>query len=141
MLKEKAIKSAKFTALALATLLLATNAVAETYNSSVVLPAVHTRYYTYTATVPVKGAPPATGKIERVTWNWSVVGWPDTFSVRLCHETESNCVDVSRMRSGSTDQFVNRNPQKPFFFALRAGANTLVPVGGQAGILDVQWRK
>jgi flagellar protein FlhE len=116
-----------------------TAASAGEYQSSVVLPAVFAKNYDYVANIPVKGSPPSSAKIKNVTWNWSVVGWPDQFSVRLCAGTTSNCLDVSRMRSGSSSNFSASAPNQQFFYILRAGANTPVPVGGQEGKIIVQW--
>ncbi|MFV3403802.1 MULTISPECIES: flagellar protein FlhE [Pseudomonas] len=116
-----------------------TTASAGEYQSSVMLPAVFAKNYDYTAYLPVKGSPPSNVNISNVTWNWSVVGWPDQFSVRLCAGTASNCIDVSRQRSSSTNSFFAHNPNKQFFYILRAGTNTLVPVGGQEGKITVQW--
>lgn len=116
-----------------------TTASAGEYQSSVVLPAVFAKNFDYIANLPVQGNPPAISKIQNVTWNWSVVGWPDEFSVRLCAGTINNCIDVSRMRSGSSQAFAASAPNQKFFYVLRAGANTLVPVGGQEGKIIVQW--
>lgn len=109
------------------------------YQTSVMLPVVYAKNYDYRADLPVKGSPPATARIKNVSWNWTIVGWPDQFSVKLCAGTVSNCIDISRQRLGSTSAFFAQNANVQFFYVTRAASVTLVPVVGQEGKITVQW--
>jgi len=113
-------------------------ATAASYQSTVTLPTIYTKNFTETANVPVVGAPPASARITNVSWTWSVVGWPTALTVVLC-QGASNCVDVSRVRSGSSAAFNAKSPSQPFFFALRIGSTGVVPIAGQTGKVIVSW--
>jgi len=113
-------------------------AVASSYQSSTVLPTIHSKGYLYTANVPVSGSPPANGKISNVTWNWGVVGWPSGLSVHLCHGANL-CKDISRQRAGSTDYFNNRSAGQLLYYAVRVINPGHVPVAGQQGHVTVTW--
>jgi len=113
-------------------------AVASSYQSSTVLPTIHSKGYLYTANVPVSGSPPANGKISNVTWNWGVVGWPSGLSVHLCHGANL-CKDISRQRSGSITDFNNRNASQGLYYAVRVVSPGRVPLAGQHGNVTVSW--
>ncbi|MGV8919812.1 MAG: flagellar protein FlhE [Pseudomonas sp.] len=116
--------------------------VAGTYHSTVTLPTVHSKGWTYQAHMPVTAVAPAGAKVQRVTWNWNVVGFPKLFVVLLCQGHINNCHDVSRNRSGSTDRFSTGNASQPFFFAIRMTndwRSSPVPVGGLGAGVSVVW--
>lgn len=125
--------------MAFALVLFSELAMAGKYQSSVVLPTVSVKNYTYTANLPVLGAPPASGKISNVSWAWSFVGWPKGLVVYLCHGSIGTCYDISRQRSGSTRYFNNKSPSQRFFYAVKIGGSGIVPVAGQQGTVSVSW--
>lgn len=73
--------------------------VAGAYQSSVTLPTVHSKGYTYQVHLPVTGVAPAGTRTSRVSWNWAYVGFPRHLWVRLCQGSLNNCEDISRRRS------------------------------------------
>lgn len=134
--KSKRIRSASiigFLALGLSSMAMAGN-----YSSSVTLPTAHSKGYLYTANIPVSGRPPAGGRVTDVSWTWNVIGWPRALEVQLC-TGKSNCIDVSRQRSGSTRHFIGNPAQQKFYFALRIGQSGHVPLAGQQGRITVNW--
>jgi flagellar protein FlhE len=42
-------------------------------------------------------------KITFVNYTWDLSNWPSNLIVYLCYESNNNCADVSRMKSGSLD--------------------------------------
>ncbi|WP_391529366.1 flagellar protein FlhE [Photorhabdus akhurstii] len=109
------------------------------YASSVVLPTLYSKNFLETVNVPILGSPPATGRINNVSWTWNVAGWPQNLSVYLCQGDTSSCIDVSRTRRMSTTAFNNRSPAQPFLFALRVGNGNVMPIAGQAAQVIVNW--
>lgn len=116
--------------------------VAGAYNSSVQLPTVHSRGFVYQASLPVTGVAPAGARVSRVSWNWAYVGFPQGLVVLLC-QGASNCEEVSRQRSGSTNRFTNSNPAQPLHFRVHVINDPLrrypIPVGGLNGAVTVTW--
>lgn len=82
-------------------LLSSSGAMAANYNSQISLPVLHSKGYLYTASLPVPKSVKA-GQIKNVSWNWNVQGWPRGMEVFFC-QAGGQCVDVSRLRSGSTE--------------------------------------
>ncbi|MFJ4141258.1 flagellar protein FlhE [Pseudomonas sp. NPDC089734] len=113
-------------------------AVAGSYHSSVNLPTVHSRGYLYTANVPLRGALPSGTAITNVSWNWNVTRWPQGLEVYLCHGA-SNCLDISRQRTGSSSFFTGRLAKQSFYYAIRMGATGIVPVASHYGRVTVTW--
>ncbi|WP_397449752.1 flagellar protein FlhE [Pseudomonas sp. NA-150] len=112
------------------------------YSSSVGLPTVHHKGYTYQAHLPVTGVVPAGAAISRVSWNWNVVGFPRGLLVSICQGSVNNCHPISRQRSGSTNRFDGGNPSQPFFFQVHMINNresSPVPVGGLSSGVTVTW--
>jgi len=114
------------------------HASAGSYTSEVRLPALHSKGYVYTAHVPAVGAPKQGQVIKGVSWNWNVQGWPRDLRVRLC-QTPSRCLDISRKRSGSSDQFNRFLASQPFYYELKLSPLGPSPVAGQTGRVTVTW--
>ncbi|WP_122316389.1 flagellar protein FlhE [Pseudomonas cichorii] len=112
-------------------------AMAGSYQSSVNLPTVHSRGYLYTANIPLRGAPPEGAWIKNVSWNWNVTGWPRGLEVELCQA--NNCIDISRMRVGSTQVFRGQLANRCFYYSIKVSGAGTVPVAGQFGRITVDW--
>lgn len=116
--------------------------VAGSYQSSVRLPTVHSKAYTYEANLPVTVAAQPGARVSRVSWNWAYVGFPKGLVVLLC-QGPSNCQNVSRERSGSTNKFSGGNPSQPLVFKIQVINDPLrrypVPVAGLNGSVTVAW--
>lgn len=115
---------------------------AGSYHSSVRLPTVFSRGWVYQAPLPVTGVAPAGARIGMVSWNWAYVGFPQGLVVYLC-QGPSNCLDVSRQRSGSAFKFAGGSPAQPLVFKVQVINDPLrrytVPVGGLNGAVTVNW--
>ncbi|MBX8609726.1 flagellar protein FlhE [Pseudomonas cichorii] len=133
--KSKWIRSASGIVLALSGY--SEMAMAGSYQSSVNLPTVHSRGYLYTANLPLRGAPPEGAWIKNVSWNWNVTGWPRGLEVKLCQA--NNCIDISRMRVGSTQVFRGQLANRGFYYSIKVNGAGTVPVAGQFGRVTVDW--
>jgi flagellar protein FlhE len=114
--------------------MLSTQAVAGSSNSSVRLPTLHSKNYVYTAHFTNNGLQ-AGQSIRSVSWNWNVHGWPRGLEVYLC-QGPAACIDVSRQRAGSTNNFTRF---KPFHYKMKVSHPGTVPVAGLLGTLTVNW--
>lgn len=114
------------------------SAMAGSYSSSVNLPVLHSRGYVYVANVPVPNTVREGQVISDVNWNWNVQGWPRGLQVYLC-QAHDRCVDVSRVRRGSTPRFKTFLAKQPFYFQLKLAANGPAPIAGQLGRITVSW--
>ncbi|WP_229635658.1 flagellar protein FlhE [Pseudomonas syringae] len=114
------------------------NASAGSYASEVRLPALHSKGYVYTAQLPAVGAPREGQIIKSVSWNWNVQGWPRDLRVSLC-QTPTRCLDISRKRTGSSDQFNRFLASQPFYYELTLSPLGPSPVAGQIGRVTVTW--
>nr|WP_243245669.1 flagellar protein FlhE [Pseudomonas sp. S25] len=111
---------------------------AGSYSSSVNLPALHSRGYVYVAQVPVPNTVREGQTIRNVNWNWNVQGWPRGLQVYLCQASD-RCIDVSRVRRGSTARFHGFLARQPLYFELKLAAGGPSPVAGQLGQVTVSW--
>ncbi|OCA53476.1 flagellar protein FlhE [Photorhabdus luminescens] len=139
-LKKKVLTTLCSVSSALLLTMFSQSAFAANYQSSVVLPTLHYKHFTQIANVPIVGSPPATGKINLVTWAWRVDGWPKNLSVYLCQGNTNSCLDISRETSGGTTAFNNRSPAQQFLFALRVGDGNIMPIEGKTGEITVTWQ-
>lgn len=121
-----------------ASVLGAQSAIAGSYNSSVNLPMLHSRGYVYVARVPVPNTVREGQTIRDVSWNWNVQGWPRGLQVNLCQASD-RCIDVSRIRRGSTLRFKGFLAKQPLYFELKLAAGGPSPVAGQLGKVTVSW--
>ena len=117
-------------------IVLVDNALAGNYQSSVALPVIHSKGYLYTADLPVSRHAPSAATVSNVSWNWSVVGWPQGLEVYICHASGA-CLDISRQRVGSTARFSKVLASRKFYYALRVGNAGRVPLAGQLGHITV----
>jgi flagellar protein FlhE len=108
------------------------------YDSSVRLPTLHSKGYVYTASVPVPSGPIDGGKIKSVDWTWDVHGWPTGLQVYLC-QAPTKCIDISRVRAGSTQTFKDIYSTQPFYFEMKISGAAAMPVAGLLGRLKVHW--
>lgn len=125
-------------AVALAVVFGSQNASAGSYASEVRLPALHSKGYVYTAQLPALGAPREGQIIKSVSWNWNVQGWPRGLRVNLC-QTPTRCIDVSRVRLGSSRVFNNQLASGPFYYELQLSPDGPAPVAAQIGRITVSW--
>jgi flagellar protein FlhE len=114
------------------------HASAGSYTSEVRLPALHSKGYVYTAHVPVVGAPKQGQVIKGVSWNWNVQGWPRGLRVNLC-QAPTRCIDLSRVRLGSSRVFNGQLASGPFYFELQLSPDGPAPVAAQMGRITVSW--
>lgn len=126
------------TVIALAVVFGSQNASAGSYTSEVRLPVLHSKGYVYTAQLPAVGAPREGQIIKSVSWNWNVQGWPRDLRVSLC-QTPTRCLDISRKRTGSSDQFNRFLASQPFYYELKLSPLGPSPVAGQIGRVTVTW--
>lgn len=115
---------------------------AGSYHSTMRLPTVFHKGYNYQVQLPVTGRVQPGARVSTVTWNWAYVGFPRGLLVRLCQGTTSNCLDVSRQRSGSTLRFAGGNPSQPLFFIVQLvnhPNSSPAPIGSMNGAVTVAW--
>lgn len=106
---------------------------------------VNTTYSTNqwnTTNFRVMGTPPASGKINVVRWSYTIGAIPAnaTFTAYLCQGDTNSCYDVTNLKSGSTNAFNNRSPDKPFFLYHRIyRSSSFGPVSGGLAQVIVNW--
>lgn len=118
-------------------LLSSSGAMAANYSSQISLPVLHSKGYLYTASLPVPKSVKA-GQIKNVSWNWNFQGWPRGMEVFFC-QAGGQCVDVSRLRSGSTELFKGGLVSRPFYFTFKLAPSGPAPIAGGLGKVTVTW--
>nr|WP_139110494.1 flagellar protein FlhE [Pseudomonas syringae] len=126
------------TVIALTVVVGSQNASAGSYTSEVRLPVLHSKGYVYTAHLPAVGGPKEGQIIKNVTWNWNVQGWPRGLRVNLC-QTPTRCIDLSRVRLGSSRVFNGQLASRPFYYELQLSPDGPAPVAAQMGRITVSW--
>ncbi|MBX8540599.1 flagellar protein FlhE [Pseudomonas cichorii] len=95
-----------------------------------------------TTTIPILGTAPTSGKITFISWKYTIGAIPTnaTFNAYLCHGDTNSCIDVTSLKSGSTNFFANRSPSKEFFLYHRISRSTsFAPVTGGPVQVVVNW--
>ncbi|MCU1790403.1 hypothetical protein CUU54_16305 [Pectobacterium polaris] len=72
--------------------------------------------------------PPSNAKITRIYWDYALgqlqVGTKGTLVVLLCQGNTNTCIDISNMKSGSTEAFRDRDATTSFFLYYRVNSNS-----------------
>ncbi|GFM65807.1 flagellar protein FlhE [Pseudomonas lijiangensis] len=129
-------------ALAMATVAGSAIAAGGAYSGNAVVSPTYSSNLWNTTNFPILGAPPASGRITSISWNYSIGTIPAnaTFTAYLCQGSTNACINVTSMRSGVTQAFNNRAPNQAFFLyhqIYRSG--TFSPVSGGPAQVIVNW--
>ncbi|MFP1780148.1 flagellar protein FlhE [Lonsdalea quercina] len=107
---------------------------AKGYSSSAQGIVIYSPNFSYTTnfSIPSSAIFPSNAKINKVDWKYSI-GWnipsKATFIAWLCHGDDSTCLDVTRIKSGTTTFFNTdgKKPNTPFYLAYRINSGYSFP--------------